>query len=292
MTSPLALRTTPAGRRELTIVGPLTRVFRDELRSLEIDELYLNYALGFAEADLEFVRGLTLQRLEVLAPQIVSLSPVADVQSLAELQLTVHPSARLHLGELPDLDYLGAPWSILSGIGETNIATLYLEQYGEADLRPFARIPGLRSLILKERPKVSSLAGFDQLPHLRSLEIYGAVNLLDISELAEGRRLTTLVLEGCRRVRTLQPVAGCGNLRYLNCGDGGSLANLSPLGKLSFLEVLYLFGSTRIADANLAPILDLVDYGLRELRMMERKVYRPKVSEIQAAIANRGLRPS
>ena len=57
------------------------------------------------------------------------------------------------------------------------------------------------------------------------------------------------------------------------------------LDEVSELEFLWLYGTTKVLDENLAPIADLPR--LREVRMKSRANYRPRLEDIQTRLAQR-----
>jgi hypothetical protein len=91
-------------------------------------------------------------------------------------------------------------------------------------------------------------------------------------------------LESCR-ISDLSSVASAGGLRFLNASDCGKIESLRPLCGLDDLEILWVYGTTKVLDDDLTPIAALPR--LRELRLMSRKTYRPSVEDVQALIARR-----
>ena len=75
------------------------------------------------------------------------------------------------------------------------------------------------------------------------------------------------------------------NLRILEVSACGDVESLRPLGGLNELEELHAWGTTRVVDGDLRPILGLPH--LRELRMRDRPTYTPRVAEIVTALAAR-----
>jgi hypothetical protein len=51
------------------------------------------------------------------------------------------------------------------------------------------------------------------------------------------------------------------------------------VGELSLLECLYAWGSTRIEDGDLSPLLRLSH--LSEIRMRDRREYRPRLAQVK-----------
>lgn len=169
-------------------------------------------------------------------------------------------------------------------LGEcSGLADLYLGSYGVADLTPLRWNTELSRLRLKDRPRVRTLAGLEFLPRIEHLGIYGAP-LEDISAVVELAGVRELHLESCP-IRDLSPIGCLNRLRLLNASDCGDVTSIDPVRSHLDLEVLWLFGTTRILDDDLGPIARLPL--LRELRMKARRTYRPSVEAIQAAIEGR-----
>ena len=120
---------------------------------------------------------------------------------------------------------------------------------------------------------------------MKSLHL--ATKLSDISALGEGEPLALRKLEltGCRKIQTIDALRVCTNLRELDLSEGGEIATAEPLSGLDKLEYLQMHSSTRIVDGNLRPIADLPN--LAELRMRNRRHYKPSVAEIEELIRQR-----
>ena len=129
---------------------------------------------------------------------------------------------------------------------------------------------------------VASLDGLGAFPHLTDLKIVGGPRLADISALLGRDQLQTLYLQACPRLTSLTALHHCTSLRVLNLAEGGQLDSAAPLADLTNLEELYLYGTTVITDGDLTPIAGLPK--LRELRIQNRRHYRPSARNIQAAL--------
>ncbi|MBT9257681.1 hypothetical protein KMZ30_19075 [Phycicoccus sp. KQZ13P-1] len=209
--------------------------------------------------------------------------------TLEELHVQAHPGTHLDLTLLPRLRVLSCAWDqVKDTIERTDrIEELLLSPYRKDDLRPVSHLTSLRTLRMKERPRVRSLDGVESMPWLAWLGIYGAP-LEDITALERLRSpvLNRLDLASCPRIPSLDPVGGLHGLRELDVSDGGTLPGLSPIAALTALERLYLYGSTKIADGDLSPLLGLKR--MRDLRMMNRRHYTPSVNAVREHL---GLEP-
>ena len=82
--------------------------------------------------------------------------------------------------------------------------------------------------------------------------------------------------------RLLESLRELLSLRYLGIGECGDLPSATELQTLIALEVLSAWGSTCFVDGDLSVLTRLP--ALREVRMRNRRHYRPAVTEIPAAI--------
>lgn len=253
-----------------------------------MDGLDLNYAKGFKDTDLAFIRDWPIKRFTILVRTVKDLTPIYRLSAtLEELSVQSAPTATIDLARFPVLESLSATWvQVKSSIGErVGLRDLYLGSYSETDLGPLRWHSQLLRLRLKDRPRLQTLTGIGSLASLEHLGIYGAP-LNDITHLDElgARQLHELHLESCQ-IRDLEPVARSVGLRMLNASECGEVESVRPLTSLGDLEVLWLYGTTKVRDDDLGPIRALPQ--LRELRMRSRKTYRPSVEDIQAAVERR-----
>jgi Leucine-rich repeat (LRR) protein len=272
----------------LVVTDAWTDAAAHALDSGRADGLNLNYALGFKDTDLAFIRPWPLKRLAILARTVKDLTPVHRLSATLEtMSIQSAPSATLDAGAFPELLSLGAAWGqVRSTLADApQLEDLFLLSYDEADLSALRWNSSLRRLRFKDRPSMRSLSGVEALHHLRELEIYVAPleNLDPLRDVDSA--LEELHLESCR-VGDLGPIEDLTTLRVLNASENGEIKSLRPLRKLGDLEAVLLFGSTKVSDDDLEPLASLPR--LRELRMRSRRTYRPSVEQIQTLVAERG----
>lgn len=284
------LEQTPEGV-DLVVTGAWSSEAAGCLVSGEADGLVLNYARGYREKDLSFVKGLPIRRLHLLARTVTDLTPIyASAELLESLRVQSDPRATIELERLPLLRTLSADWQQVHGSIRfaPQLERLFLLGYSEPDFGVLSSLTALVSVVLKDYPLVRSLAGVEDLPWLATLGVYLAKNLEDITALERTALPTLQVLQlpSCRKVADIDAVAACPSLRFFELSDGGEIPTVAPLAGLDHLERLYLYGSTKIADADLGPIARLPR--LSDFRIQSRRRYSPPVKEIQDAIARRG----
>lgn len=275
-------------RHEVVVTGPWTDEMVQAVETGVADRVVLNYALGYDEPDLYFLQYLPIRELVILDRRITDLAPVYTLASkLERLDVEIAPGVAIDLSELPNLRDLGATWSQVSatiGAGRS-LRRVALDAYSADDLAPLAGLRDLSSISMKERPKLRSLHGLSEFVLLDTLGIFLAARLEDVSELRGRELLTTLELEGCRKLASVEDLAGCTGLRFLNISESGDLESAAPLAGLVELEELYAYGSTRFVDGDLSPLARLPR--LRELRLQSRRHYTPSLAELKDTLAGR-----
>lgn len=251
------------------------------------DGLILNYARGYRERDLSFMRALPIRRLQLLARSVTELSPLYHISdTLEKLRIQTDPRAILNVGRMPRLRVLAANWGqICNSIHlATTLKQLSILGYTETDLTPLASLSGLENIQMKDYPRVRALDGIESMPWLGRLSIQLARALDDIDALRRlaSPSLQVLELPACSRVSDISAVGACPALRAFDLSEGAALPTIQPLRHLSELTRLYLYGSTRVNDCDLTPILSLRK--LKDFRMQPRRGYHPSVSDVQAEI--------
>jgi hypothetical protein len=275
---------------DLVVTGDWSPATAKALSRGKADGLVLNYAKGYRERSLEFLQDWPLRRIRILARTITDLAPVYRMAATLEsISVITAPRAPLDLARLPKLTHLGAEWeqvesSIEAGVG---LRDLYLGSYNPRDLTPLAQSRQLRSISMKDRPSIESLAGIDAFPLLEKLGIYLAKGLRDLSDLASAsapRHLRELQLESDRGITRLDEIGTATNLEFLNISDLRDIESLAPLVNLKLLDTLYAYETTRVADGDLTPLTKLPS--LKDLRMMNRRSYSPSVGEVKARLSS------
>jgi hypothetical protein len=280
------LEDSPEGRT-LVVTGPWSDDAARALARGEADGLVLNYARGFCEGSLDLIDGgWPVRRLDVLDRSIVELDPIGRLAGLEELSVQAAADAVLDLGILPGLRSVTGEWAL---IGRTLSAVAELERvvtwmFAGVDLHAFRDHVVLKTLTIKDAPYLESLSGLGNLPDLAALTIVGAPRLHEIDEVAElSASLRELKFEECERIDAIDDVGPLVGLRFLGISESGDIASLAPIGSLTQLEALYAWGSTRIVDGDLSPLARLPR--LKEIRMRNRRGYRPPVGDLMAALS-------
>jgi internalin A len=272
--------------RSLVVTGNWSSQAEKAVRRGEADVLVLNYALGFGEQSLDFLGEWDIRRLDVLDRSIGDLSPIQRLAgSLEELSVQAGPRAELDLGAFPRLRSIATTWDSIRGTlsRADRLESVIAVEFDEIDLHAFRDLFTLRRLTIKDAPLLESLSGIGDLGELAVLEIVLARRLRDIGELTLlSSTLVELGFDDCPSLDAIDEVETLVGLRRLGVSDCGRIASLAPVEALRQLELLYAWGSTRVEDNDLSPLTRLPR--LHEIRMRDRREYRPRVAELVSAL--------
>jgi hypothetical protein len=144
----------------------------------------------------------------------------------------------------------------------------------DADLKDLARFKSLHFLTLTVCPDVTD-AGIKALAPLTSLQGLDLKNM-NVSEkgleaLAGMKALKILSLEGCRKVRSVAPLARVKSLELLRLG-GTQVTDLKPLAELKSLKRLYLSGTKATAFEALSGLTALEELNLGNSKISDAEM--------------------
>jgi internalin A len=276
----------PEGRT-LVVTGDWSDRAAKVLRSGKADGLTLNYARGYRERSLDFLQEWPLRRLMVLARTIKDFEPIYRLAATLEhLSLTTAPTAILDCARLPNLHELWVEnWQQLrdSLSAAPGLRRLGIYGYGETDLLALTDNTALQSIRLKQAPRLERLLGIEGMSDLADVLVAGAHKLHDLASLpSAATSLATLLINTCGGVTAIDDIAALRNLSTLSVANCGNIDSLHPIAGLTELTGLYLYESTSILDGDLEPLLGLRN--LRDLRMKNRKHYKPAVIEVKGRL--------
>jgi hypothetical protein len=259
--------------------------WRDEYADVIAQRELAVLSIRVLDGDLSFLaRVPQLRGLVVTSGAVRDLSPVQALTRLETLTLNVPAKPRLELdfGAFPLLETVRMYWNpgLASITGHGRVSSLFVFGPPDADLERFSGMAGLRRLEFSQGRKLASTAGVPD-----GVEFLGLYQQGALTTLALPPGLRVLAIEGSKKLGALDAVAGLAltTLKVANCGD---IASLAPLAGMDSLEELLAWESTKIVDGDLSVLLELPR--LRVLGMQDRSHYRPRVKEVEAALAARG----
>lgn len=271
---------------DLVVTGDWSAQAHEEIVEGRADGLVLNYARGFRERDLRFMEGLPLRRLDILARTHSDVTPIYTLAGTLEvLNLQTAPTP-IDLSRLPRLTRVGAGWAQIKATVASlaGLQELFVLAYSETDLSPLLGNKELLSLSMMDRPRVETLEGVEQFSWLRKLALpLAPVHSLDPLR-AASPLLEVLDFSYCRNIQELDAIGSLSGLVQVDFSECREIESVGVFDSLSLIEGIFMWGSTRVLDADLSPIARLPR--LRTLRMNSRKSYKPPVAEIKTAIGD------
>ena len=256
----------------LVLAEPWAAVIADLATRNHVQELYLNYALGWHGRDLDFLSQLSeLKGLHVLAPELEDISGILALTNLKSLKLEVASRATLDLAALPSLQLFSGFWSNVSSslFSCSNLEWLRLIGYSQPDSKGFSKLRALRGVALYSA-RLRELGELAVLP-LSYLSMAHCRRLVLSSEPLLNQILREVNLVDCRSISRLDAFAGSKELRVLIAEDCGDIDSIQCLASLRQLEVLRIGGNTDVTDGNLTVLRDFPK--LRNLAFTQRKHY-------------------
>lgn len=196
------------------------------------------------------------------------------------------PACSLDLASAPHVENVTVPWALMDGSGSlpARLRSLAFRDSAPETLTAVPPSPYLERLDVSPARRMTTLDGLDRFPALRQLDVDSA-RLDDLGALVWASHLESLTFSACR-LGDLSAVAHLPRLRHLGLLDCGAIASLEPLAGSPSITSILASGSTRIADADLSPLLEMPS--LTSASLASRREYRPSLAEVQRRIGMRG----
>ncbi|MEQ9453206.1 MAG: hypothetical protein RLN76_01265 [Phycisphaeraceae bacterium] len=244
-----------------------------ELQQIGVREIELNQAKGWSGVSLDFLeRFPELHGLEVLDLRIKDVYGIHHLHELKRLTIFTYCKTRIDFSVFACLESLSLEWR--SGckdlFSRRSLLSLFLNRYRARDTQDFARLTSLSRLGLLNS-SVKSLQGLSALSSLTRLRLGLLRGVELLSGLEELVGLEELTIETCRKIRVIDELASCINLKMLALNNCGDIESLRPIRRLAQLERLFFVESTNILDGDLTPLLDLEH--LRDVSYQNRRHY-------------------
>jgi hypothetical protein len=239
--------------------------------------------ISLREHDMPFVRELEgIEEVQIVAVGVKSDGVVAALPDLRVLGLQNYCDDPIDFAAFKRLERLLFHWRPM---GETafdalTLKSLAIHYYKELDLSPLRRLERLEGLRIENSRRLRTLDGVAALGALKVLSLRDDQGLADISALAAmDHSLDELELHLCHKVNDIVSITRHSALRRLSLIDCGNLPSLAPLAGLAHLEEFYFYGTTKIADGDMTPILGMP--ALRKIAFASRRHYSHAVADIE-----------
>jgi Leucine-rich repeat (LRR) protein len=245
-----------------------------KLRDRAVLEVVMNDGRGWRGTSIEFLASLPWLRALVLRSVVVKLendAAVRNLHDLVRLEIATYCTNELDFSGMPLLEHLSYLWRRrTAGLDTlTELQQLSLTKFGKDDLgdvrgmKHLARLDVLGGAV-REIRDVAALTA------LRRLRLASLRRLTSLDGLEALDQLEFLMIQSCKGIRSLNPLAGCVNLRELYLDSVGDVESLLPLRRLERLEVVGLIESTTVEDGRIAFLREM---GVRKVTFAPRKHY-------------------
>lgn len=250
----------------------------------QLRELSLLEGVG----QLDFARLKQLESLSV-SGDTPEFGNLAACRSLRLLGITdcglrdVTPFAGL--AHLRELQISEAPVKSLEGIaGLKSLRRLVLAQLPLERLDGVELLRDLDDVYLLLLRRLYSIAPLVELPALKSLVVDSCGKVSDVERLSGAKKLECLELDGIK-LQSVTFLAGLTQLTTLKLMNVGKIPSLEFLRDMRALEIFMPGMNTAVEDGDMSILLELP--GLRQVLYTERRQYKPRKDEIEAAISAR-----
>lgn len=274
--------------------------FRDQITQVRIQsdvgDLYalselprlreLSLREGASQVDFAQLRQLEILSISGDTPEFGNL---AECRSLRLLRITDCALRDLTpfsgLSHLQEFAISEAPLKSLEGIaGLKSLKRIVLQQLPLEQLDDLRHLHQLEEVVLVLLRRVKSIGVLTELPALRRLDVYSCGKVSDVEKLGALTKLESLELNGIK-LQSGDFLAGLTQLRSLKLMSAGKIPSLEFLRDMRALEIFMPADSTTIEDGDMSILLELP--ALRQVLYTERRHYKPRDDEIDAAIARR-----
>jgi Leucine-rich repeat (LRR) protein len=268
----------------LILTGRWTDLVRQFVIANGIVELYLNYALGWEGASIEFVREIPgLRFFWLIDKKIEDVSHVEALESIRVLRLDTTSKSPINFARFPELIETAINWQpgFQSVFDASQLRSFKVGGYTQARSAPFGKLSRLKHLAIYSSD-LTEVQDFGQITDMEALLLADCFRLSSLSGVESLGSLTELQLHAVQGLTTIDAIRGLTNLRTLVLNDLPNLYSIAPLSELINLETVILGGKTSVADGDLKPLKSLPR--LRSLEFTARRHYSTKKSEFKADV--------
>lgn len=269
---------------------PSARVLK-RLKQKQPTEVALGIGSNWWEASLDFLGQCPfITELRAVSHTFGDIQGISRLRRLRTLRLHTYAKGPLDFGRLVQLRDATIEWnSGYTGLEQCKrLRKLIVHRPSEEAISQLAALSSLKHLELVNA-WCKTVWPIWQLQALTSLRL-ALIPSLDsrmLAGLSRLRRINTLEIESCNRLRSIAFVSKCKRLRRLVLEDCKNIESVEPLRALRSLSEAWLGGSN-FRNGRLDAILDLPE--LTECSLANRRHFRPSASEVMTAIHTRSAR--
>jgi hypothetical protein len=278
------------GKNFLIISGNWTEDIESFVLKNKVDSLYLNYALGWQDNNVNFLEGLShLKNLKIIAHEIENLKVINQLYNLRYLSLDVSSQSQdsIDFTNFSELKECSFHW--LKGSRNLSccqaLEKFFLYDYPSEDMETVFKLKNLRELHIVSGRRIDNIDGIDELGLLTHLELSYLPKLSCISPLSTLKKLTHLEINSCKNINNIKALSKLINLKTLLLENLDDIISLKPLKSCINLEYLGFTNSTKVLDGDFNFLKELPQ--LKTIVYQNRKHYSDKRQDLQRILALR-----
>jgi Leucine-rich repeat (LRR) protein len=248
----------------------------------DIRWLELNTVKGWKDTSVEFLREIDwLERLDLIPWGVIEVSAVETLTKLEYLNVGVRWAGSVDFSKLVRLEhcFLDCGKGAETIFECKNLEYLHLHGYKPTPTHDLRQLQKLIVLKIQDSP-LNALPELGGAKHLSTLWLRLCPNFANIVSICQCKNLEELFLAGCPKIRSLDDLLCLKKLRKLDLSDNRDMESLKPLEHLRCLEEISFFGSTRIADGDLSPIMRLPN--VKQVMFDSRRHYSHRPADFKA----------
>lgn len=235
---------------------------------------------GYKSDDINFLKECPKTTAVYLQTEISDISGLYNLKKLRWLLIAELPGT-IDLSRFPDLDCLRITWgsNLINLDSCSKLRCLSLGKYNSKskNLHELPPLENIEELTLTQST-ITSLAGIENFPNIKRLELNYLPQLGDISQLAfVAKSLKYLEFDHCKKIN-YKDVTVLKSLKSLMLSACGEVSSISFIREMPALE-RFTFVGTNVLNGDMTPLLSLKTVGF-----LEKKHYSHTQDEIEGLI--------
>lgn len=246
------------------------------IKKNDFNRIMINPYMGFISVDISFLSELSdlIEALYIPDCSVFDLEVIHSLGNLKELGVGLHKDQMIDLERFPNLKELACEYTTkLKNLDKCkNLTSLSLTGFKSKtnDLSDLSGLMNIAELHLY-KSSITSLKGAEYFNSLKTLHMFSASKLIDISMLqSQNDYLEDLEIDRCKKIESYEVLDSLTNLKRLMIADSANLSNLEFVKKLKKLDFLSFYG-TNVIDGDLSHCIGISKVGFDDKRHYSHK---------------------
>lgn len=260
--------------KKIVVTSHWNNKISNYIKKNNIKEIELNYAKGWKDSDVLFLKEITskLLSLTITNYNLDNISIIHNLKSLKELNIDSYDKTELDFSNFKELEDCFLEWrpKAKSIFKNKSLKKLYIQNFKSKDTNDFSEMTQLKELKLGNSP-IEDLTGLKSLKKLRFLGLYSFRKLSNLFGLEYLINLEELEINYSKKFVTIDEIGALKKLQKLQLCSNRNINTLKPLEKTNKLESFFFYEDTNIIDGNLNVLWNMDN--LKNIAFQNRKHY-------------------